>query len=110
MRISQVLTLILTIFSLFFYYCSKVSNVTKCKFTVDSWKIFTHKVKVSVLRNLPVVGEDILRLDVVARLLLPLVVVVVFLLLSCFVGVLLIKVVHEGGTYGLLWGRVSCGG
>lgn len=69
----------------------------------------THKVKVSVLGNLPVVGEDVLGLDVEAGLLLRLVVVVVLLLL-CLVGVLLVKIVHEGRTHRLLGGGVSCGG
>lgn len=45
----------------------------------------THKVKVSILRYLPVVWEDVLGLDVVAGLVLRLVVVVVFLLLGCLV-------------------------
>lgn len=45
----------------------------------------THKVKVTVLRHLPVVGKDVLGLDVVAGLLLRLVVVVVLLLLGCLV-------------------------
>lgn len=67
----------------------------------------THKVKVSVLRDLPVVREDVLGLDVVA-LLLRLVVVVVLLLLGCFVRVRLVKIVHEGRTQGLLRGGVSC--
>lgn len=70
----------------------------------------THKVKVSVLRHLPVVRENILGLDVVARLLLRLVVVVVLLLLGCLVGVLLVKIVHEGRTYRLLRGGVPCEG
>lgn len=70
----------------------------------------THKVKVSILRYLPVVWEDILGLDVVSRLFLLLVVVVVFLLLGCFVRVLLVKIVHEGWTNGLLGGGMSCGG
>lgn len=56
-----------------------------------------HKVKVSILRDLPVVREDVLGLDVVA-LLLRLVVVVVLLLLGCFVRVLLVKIVHERRT------------
>lgn len=70
----------------------------------------THKVKVSILWYLPVVGEDVLGLDVVAGLLLRLVVVVVLLLLGCLVRVLLVKIVHEGGTYGLLGSGVPCGG
>lgn len=70
----------------------------------------THKVKVSVLRYLPVVREDVLGLDVVAGLLLRLVVVVVLLLLGCLVRVLLVKIVHEGWTYRLLGGGVPCGG
>lgn len=70
----------------------------------------THKVKVSILWYLPVVGEDILGLYVVAGLLLRLVVVVVLLLLGCLVRVLLVKIVHEGGTYGLLRSGVPCGG
>ena len=70
----------------------------------------THKVKVSVLRHLPVVREDVLGLDVVARLLLRLVVVVVLLLLRCLVGVLLVEIVHEGRTHWLLGGGVPCGG
>ncbi len=70
----------------------------------------THKVKVSVLRHLPVVWEDVLGLDVVSGLLLRLVVVVVLLLLGCLVGVLLVKVVHEGWTYRLLGCGVPCGG
>lgn len=70
----------------------------------------THKVKVSILRYLPVVWEDILGLDVVSRLFLLLVVIVVFLLLGCFVRVLLVKIVHEGWTNGLLGGGMSCGG
>lgn len=70
----------------------------------------THKVKVSVLWYLPVVGEDVLGLDVVAGLLLRLVVVVVLLLLGCLVRVLLVKIVHERGTYGLLGSGVPCGG
>lgn len=69
---------------------------------------YTHKVKVSVLRYLPVVREDVLGLDVVARL-LRLVVVVVLLLLGGFVRVLLVKIVHERWTHGLLRGGVSCG-
>lgn len=69
----------------------------------------THKVKVSVLRYLPVVWEAVLGLDVVARL-LRLVVVVVFLLLGRFVRVLLVKIVHERRTHGLLRGGVSCRG
>lgn len=73
-------------------------------------KDVTHKVKVSVLRHLPVVGEDVLGLDVVTGLLLRLVVVVVLLLLGRLVGVLLVKIVHEGWTYRLLGGGVSCGG
>lgn len=70
----------------------------------------THKVKVSVLWYLPVVGEDVLGLDVVAGLLLRLVVVVILLLLGCLIRVLLVKIVHEGGTYGLLGSGVPCGG
>lgn len=70
----------------------------------------THKVEVSVLRNLPVIWEDVLGLDVVARLLLRLVVVVVLLLLRRLVGVLLVEIVHEGGTQGLLGRGVPCGG
>lgn len=70
----------------------------------------THKVEVSVLRNLPVVREDIFGLDVVAGLLLGLVVVVVLLLLGCLVGVLLIKIIHKGWTDGLLGGGVPCEG
>ncbi len=70
----------------------------------------THKVKISVLRHLPVVRKDVLGLDVVAGLLLWLVVVVVLLLLGCLVRVLLVKIVHEGRTYGLLGGGVPCGG
>lgn len=70
----------------------------------------THKVKVSVLRYLPVVREDVLGLDVVAGLLLRLVVVVVLLLLGCLIRVLLVKIVHEGWTYRLLGGGVPCGG
>lgn len=66
----------------------------------------THKVKVSILRYLPVVREDVLRLNVVARLLLQLVVVVVLLLLGCLVRVLLVKIVHKGWTYRLLRGGV----
>lgn len=67
----------------------------------------THKVKVSVLRHLPVVREDVFGLDVVGLLLLWLVVVVVLLLLGCFV-VLLVKVIHEGRTDRLLGGGVPC--
>lgn len=48
-------------------------------------KDVTHKVKVSVLRHLPVVRKDVLGLDVVAGLLMWLVVVVVLLLLGCLV-------------------------
>lgn len=70
----------------------------------------THKVKVSILRHLPVVRKDVLGLDVVAGLLLRLVVVVVLLLLGCLVGVLFVKIVHEGRTHRLLWGGVPCGG
>lgn len=70
----------------------------------------THKVKVSVLRYLPVVREDALGLDVVAGLLLRLVVVVVLLLMRRLVGVLLVEIVHEGGTQRLLGGGVPCGG
>lgn len=70
----------------------------------------THKVKVSILRHLPIVREDILGLDVVAGLLLRLVMVVILLLLGCLVGVLLVKIVHEGWTYWLLGGGVPCGG
>lgn len=55
----------------------------------------THKVKVSVLRHLPVVREDVLGLQVVPGLLLRLVVVVVLLLLGCLIRVLLVKVLHE---------------
>lgn len=70
----------------------------------------THKVKVSILRYLPVVWEDVLGLDVVAGLVLRLVVVVVLLLLGCLVRVLLVEIVHEGWTYWLLGGGVPCGG
>lgn len=66
----------------------------------------THKVKVSVLRHLPVVREDVLGLEVVPWLLLRLVVVIVLLLLRCLVGVLLVKVIHEGRSHGLLGGGV----
>ena len=45
----------------------------------------THKVKVTILGHLPVVGEDVLGLDVIAGLLLRLVVVVALLLLGCLV-------------------------
>lgn len=69
---------------------------------------YTHKVKISILWYLPVVREDVLGLDVVARL-LRLVVVVVLLLLGGFVGVLLVKIIHERWTDGLLRGGVSCG-
>lgn len=82
------------------FHCEQLYSYHRC---VEG---FTHKVKVSILRHLPVVGEDILGLDVVARLLLWLVVVVVLLLLRCLVGVLLVKIVHEGWTYGLLGGGV----
>ena len=61
----------------------------------------THKVEVAVLGHLPVVGEDALGLDVVGGLLLRLVVVVLLLLLRRLVGVLLVKVVHEGRPHGL---------
>lgn len=70
----------------------------------------THKVKVSILRYLPVVWEDVLGLDVVAGLVLWLVVVVVLLLLGCLVRVLLVKIVHEGWTNRLLGGGVPWGG
>lgn len=70
----------------------------------------THKVKVSILRYLPVVGEDVLGLDMVAGLLLGLVVVVVFMLLGCLVGILLVEIVHEGWSDRLLGGGVPCGG
>lgn len=68
---------------------------------------YTYKVKISILRYLPVVWKDVLGLDVVARL-LRLVVVVVFLLLGCFVRVLLVKIVHERWAQGLLRGGVPC--
>lgn len=75
--------------------------------------IITHKIKVPVLGHFPVIWEDVLGLDVVAWLFLRLVVVVVLLLtlmlvmvLGRLVGVLLVKVVHEGRTHGLLRGGV----
>jgi len=70
----------------------------------------THKVKVPVLGHLPVVGEDVLGLDVVGGLLLRLIVVVLLLLLRRLVGVLLVEVVHEGRTQGLLGRGVPCSG
>lgn len=72
-------------------------------------KDITHKVKVSILRNFPVVWEGILGLDVVTKLLLWLVVIVILLLLGCLVRVLLVEVIHEGRAYLLLGSRVSCG-
>lgn len=89
--------------------CSRETHDTERRYHHMLMKDVTHKVKVSVLRHLPVVREDILGLDMVAGLLLWLVVVVVLLLLGCFVRVLLVKVVHEGRTYRLLGGGVSCG-
>lgn len=92
------------------YYSQKDVCFAVLQHSVHRVEDVTHKVKVSVLWYLPVVGEDVLGLDVVAGLLLRLVVVVVLLLLGCLVRVLLVKIVHEGGTYGLLGGGVPCGG
>jgi len=76
----------------------------------DGSSAVTHKVKVPVLGHLPVVGEDVLGLDMVGGLLLRLVVVVLLLLLRRLVGVLLDEVVHEGRTQALLGREVPCSG
>ena len=81
--------------------------MTECRLKTGA--AVTHKVKVPVLGHLPVVGEHVLGLDVVGGLVLGLVVVVLLLLLGRLVGVLLVKVVHEGRAHGLLGRGVSCG-